>query len=85
MRCPAGDRDDFRALRPDARSAQATVYRHVALLVKGGLLEVEEEQQVRGAVGGVTGYCGTGRRSGGNRGRDVLEEHRLGFTAAMAA
>jgi DNA-binding transcriptional ArsR family regulator len=72
------------ARMPD--QSQATVYRHVALLAKGGLLEVEEEQQVRGAVE---------RRYRVLRDRSMigpeaaaamsLEEHRLGFTAAMAA
>ncbi|MFF2139510.1 helix-turn-helix domain-containing protein [Streptomyces sp. NPDC058193] len=36
------------ALLPDV--SKATVYRHVGLLADGGLLAVEEEQRVRGAV-----------------------------------
>ncbi|WP_327354697.1 helix-turn-helix domain-containing protein [Streptomyces sp. NBC_01304] len=36
------------ALLPDV--SKATVYRHVGLLADGGLLEVEGEQRVRGAV-----------------------------------
>ncbi|MFD5875267.1 helix-turn-helix domain-containing protein [Streptomyces sp. NPDC060322] len=36
------------ALLPDV--SKATVYRHVGLLAEGGLLAVEEEQRVRGAV-----------------------------------
>ncbi|KOX18018.1 ArsR family transcriptional regulator [Saccharothrix sp. NRRL B-16348] len=65
---------------------KTTVYRHVGLLVDGGLLEVADEQRVRGAV----------ERSYRLR-RDktvidadaaasmTLDDHRHGFAAAMAA
>jgi DNA-binding transcriptional ArsR family regulator len=65
--------------------SKPTVYRQVALLVEGGLLEVMSEQRVRGAVE---------RRYRLHRARAVidgdiaasmsLEDHRRGFAAAMA-
>jgi DNA-binding transcriptional ArsR family regulator len=65
---------------------KTTVYRHVGLLVEGGLLEVADEQRVRGAVE---------RRYRLRRDRAVidadaaasmsLDDHRHGFAAAMAA
>jgi DNA-binding transcriptional ArsR family regulator len=74
---------DLCASMPDV--SKATVYRHVALLVEGGLLEVAGEQRVHGAVE---------RRYRLHRARAVidresaasmsLDEHRRGFAAAMA-
>ncbi|MFE7266470.1 helix-turn-helix domain-containing protein [Streptomyces sp. NPDC057592] len=71
------------ALLPDV--SKATVYRHVGLLADGGLLEVEGEQRVRGAVE---------RRYRLRRERAVidadaaasvsLEDHRRAFAVAMA-
>ncbi|MEW9527185.1 helix-turn-helix domain-containing protein [Microbispora sp. NPDC049125] len=65
---------------------KATLYRHVGLLAAGGVLEVDGEQRVRGAVE---------RRYRLSRERPVidadaaaamtLDEHRRGFGAAMAA
>lgn len=65
---------------------KTTVYRHVALLVEGGLLEIADEQRVRGAVE---------RHYRLHRDRAVidpkaaasmsLDDHRHGFAAAMAA
>jgi len=65
--------------------SKATVYRQVALLVEGGLLEVAGEQRVHGAVE---------RRYRLHQARVVidrdaaaamsLEDHRLGFAAALA-
>lgn len=65
---------------------KTTVYRHVGLLADGGVLEVADEQRVRGAVE---------RRYRLRRDRTMieaeagasmsLEDHRHGFTAAMAA
>jgi DNA-binding transcriptional ArsR family regulator len=70
-------------LLPDV--SKATVYRHVGLLADGGLLEVEGEQRVRGAVE---------RRYRLHRARAVidadtaasvsLEDHRRAFAVAMA-
>src|SRR6185295_10733144 len=72
------------ARMPD--QAQATVYRHVALLLRGGLLEVEEEQQVRGAVERRYRVLRDRSKIGPEIAAAMsLEEHRLGFTAAMAA
>ncbi|GII53757.1 transcriptional regulator [Planotetraspora thailandica] len=71
------------ALLPDV--SKATVYRHVGLLADGGLLDVDGEQRVRGAVE---------RRYRLNRPRTVIdaataaavpaEEHRRVFAVAMA-
>jgi DNA-binding transcriptional ArsR family regulator len=71
------------ARMPDV--SKATMYRCVSLLADGGILEAESEQRVDGAVE---------RRFRLNRGRAVidadaaasmsLEQHRRGFTAAMA-
>lgn len=75
---------DLCASLPDV--PKTTVYRHVALLAEGGVLEVAEEQRVRGAVE---------RHYRLRRDRTVidaeagatmsLDEHRHGFAAAMAA
>jgi DNA-binding transcriptional ArsR family regulator len=75
---------DLCASLPDV--SKATVYRHVALLAEAGLLEVEGEQRVHGAVE---------RRYRLRRMRAVIdrdataamsrEEHRNGFAAAMGA
>ncbi|MGW7573410.1 helix-turn-helix domain-containing protein [Streptomyces sp. NPDC054765] len=71
------------ALLPDV--SKATVYRHVGLLADGGLLEVVDEQRVRGAVE---------RRYRLRRERAVIdaetaasvspEDHRRGFAVAVA-
>jgi DNA-binding transcriptional ArsR family regulator len=66
--------------------SQATVYRHVGLLVEGGLLEVVDEQRVRGAVERSYRL----RRVYPMIDRDEaasmsLDDHRHGFAAAMAA
>ncbi|MEU9121544.1 helix-turn-helix domain-containing protein [Streptomyces sp. NPDC048506] len=71
------------ALLPDV--SKATVYRHVGLLADGGVLEVEGEQRVRGAVE---------RRYRLRRARAVIgadaaasmspEDHRRAFAVAMA-
>lgn len=65
---------------------KTTVYRHVGLLVDGGLLEVANEQRVRGAV--ERSY----RLRQDRAMIDVdaaasmsLNDHRHGFAAAMAA
>ncbi|OZM75896.1 helix-turn-helix domain-containing protein [Pseudonocardia sp. MH-G8] len=65
---------------------RTTVYRHVALLVEGGVLEVVDEQRVHGAVE---------RHYRLRRGRAAIDtdaaasmstdDHRRGFAAATAA
>ncbi len=65
---------------------KTTVYRHVGLLVDGGLLEVAGEQRVRGAVERHYRL----RRDRAVVDRDAaeamtLDDHRHGFAAAMAA
>ncbi len=65
--------------------SKATVYRHVALLVEGGLLEVAGEQRVHGAVE----RCYRLHQARAVIDRESvasmsLEEHRHGFAAAMA-
>ena len=72
------------ARMPDV--SKTTAYRHIGLLADGGVLEVESEQRVRGAVE---------RRYRLRRERAVinaemttsltLEDHRRAFAAAMAA
>ncbi|MFC9228289.1 helix-turn-helix domain-containing protein [Streptomyces decoyicus] len=80
-----------RALTPAQLSAQlpdisrTSLYRHIGMLAEGGVLEVEGEQRVRGAVE---------RRYRLSKERAVidseaaasmsLEDHRQGFSAAMA-
>jgi DNA-binding transcriptional ArsR family regulator len=66
--------------------SKATVYRHIDLLVSGGILEVAEEHRVRGAVE---------RRYRLRQDRAVIDadmvasltpdDHRRGFAVAMAA
>jgi Helix-turn-helix domain len=84
----AGDRlrttADLCASLPDV--PKTTVYRQVALLVEGGVLEVAGEQRVRGAVerhfrmhrdrAAITPAAGAGMS---------LDDHRQAFAAAMAA
>lgn len=75
---------DLCARLPDV--PKTTVYRHVSRLAEAGMLEVEGEQRVHGAVE---------RRYRLRRDRTVidqdvaasmsLEDHRRGFAAAMAA
>ncbi|MDH6577370.1 helix-turn-helix domain-containing protein [Kitasatospora sp. MAP5-34] len=65
---------------------KTTVYRHVALLVEGAVLEVAEEQRVRGAVERHYRL----RRDRAAIDADAatsmsLDDHRRGFAAAMAA
>ncbi len=65
---------------------KATVYRQVHRLVRGGVFEVESVRQVRGAV--ERRYRrGAGRAVvDANDARSMtLDDHRRGFTAAMAA
>jgi DNA-binding transcriptional ArsR family regulator len=75
---------DLRARLPDV--SRATLYRHIALLADGGILEVAGERRVRGAVE---------RRYRMRDGRAVitpeaavsipLDAHRRAFAATMAA
>ena len=65
---------------------QATVYRHVARLVRAGVIEVEGEQRVRGAV--ERRYRlrpSRARISARTAAAMSLEDHRRAFTAAMAS
>jgi len=67
-------------------TSQATVYRHVAALAGGGILEIDGEEQVGGAIerryrlrrDRVAIEAGVGKSMS-------LEDHRRLFTAAMAA
>jgi hypothetical protein len=77
------DGDPLGARLPDV--PKTTVYRHVGLLAKGGLLEVEGEQRVHGAVE----RCHRPHREWAVIDVDAaasmsLEDHRHGFAAAMA-
>jgi DNA-binding transcriptional ArsR family regulator len=66
--------------------SQATVYRQVALLVAGGLVEVDREDRVRGAV--ERSYRLHPARTAMNA-DDVaamtVDDHQRGFAAAVAA
>ena len=64
---------------------KTSVYRHVGLLAEGGILEVVEEQRVHGAVERHYRL----RKDGAVVDREAaeamtLEDHRRGFTGAMA-
>jgi DNA-binding transcriptional ArsR family regulator len=66
--------------------SKATMYRHVALLAAGGILEVDGEQQVGGTVERRYRLC----RSGAVIGAEAvaaasLEGYRRAFAVAMAA
>jgi hypothetical protein len=64
----------------------ATVYRHVARLVRGGVFEVVSERRVRGAVERQLRLSREQARIDPESTRSMtLEDHRHGFTAAMAA
>jgi DNA-binding transcriptional ArsR family regulator len=66
--------------------SQATVYRHVGMLVNGGILEVEGEQQVRGAVERRYRLCEERALVAPDEGKAMSrEDHRRGFGSAMAA
>ena len=74
----------LRARLPDV--PKASVYRHIAVLVDAGVLEVDGEQRVRGAVERL--YRLSRRRPAIDAEAAAAmtpEEHRRGFTAAMAA
>ena len=65
---------------------KTTVYRHVGLLVEGGVLEIESEQRVRGAVERHYRLRRERAAIDPEAGRSMsLEDHRHGFAAAMAA
>lgn len=63
--------------------SQATVYRQVAALVAGGLLEVAGEERVRGAV--ERSYRLLPARTLVDGSAMSLDDHRRGFAAAVAA
>jgi DNA-binding transcriptional ArsR family regulator len=74
----------LRARMPDV--SKATMYRHVSLLIEGGLLEVESEQQ----VGGTIERSYWLRRSSAVITSDAaaaasLDDYRRAFAVAMAA
>jgi DNA-binding transcriptional ArsR family regulator len=66
--------------------SKATVYRHVSLLVEGGLLEVAGERRVHGAVERhYRLHKGRAAISDDEAASMSLEDHRHGFAAATAA
>lgn len=66
--------------------AKATVYRQVARLVRGGVFEVESERPVRGVVERRYRLARGAALIDPEAARAMsLEDHRRGFTAAMAA
>ncbi len=65
---------------------KATVYRQVERLARGGVFEVESARQVRGAVERRYRLAAGGAVVDAKDARSMaLEDHRRGFTAAMAA
>ncbi len=65
---------------------KATLYRQVERLVRGGVFEVESSRQVRGAVERRYRLAAGGAVVDAKDARSMtLEDHRRGFTAAMAA
>jgi DNA-binding transcriptional ArsR family regulator len=65
---------------------KTTVYRHVGLLADGGVLEVADEQRVRGAVERHYRLRRDRPAIEAEAGASMsLDDHRHGFTAAMAA
>ena len=65
---------------------QATVYRHVDRLVRGGIFEVVSERRVRGAVERQLRLAREQARIDTEASRSMtLEDHRRGFTATTAA
>jgi Helix-turn-helix domain len=75
---------DLCAHMPDL--PKATVYRHVARLVRGGVFEVVGERRVRGAVERQFRLAREQARIDTETSRSMtLEDHRRGFTAATAA
>jgi hypothetical protein len=74
---------DLCARLPDV--SKATVYRQVALLAEGGLLEVVAEQRVHGAVERSYRLHQARAVIDGDAAASMsLDEHRQGFAAAMA-
>jgi DNA-binding transcriptional ArsR family regulator len=66
--------------------SKATMYRHVALLVSGGLLEVAAERRIRGAVERSYRLHPSGTVIDRETAAAMsLEEHRQGFAAAVGA
>jgi DNA-binding transcriptional ArsR family regulator len=66
--------------------SQATVYRHVGMLMNGGILEVDGEQQVRGAVERRYRLREERARVDAEVGKEMSrEDHRRAFGGAMAA
>ncbi|WP_106400143.1 helix-turn-helix domain-containing protein [Actinocorallia populi] len=62
---------------------KTTVYRHVGLLAEGGVLEVADEQRVRGAV--ERHYRLRAERTEIDGAAMTADEHRQGFASAVAA
>jgi DNA-binding transcriptional ArsR family regulator len=66
--------------------SQATVYRQVGLLVKGGLLEVVAERQARGAIERTYRLHEARARVAPEQGKAMSRaDHRRAFGSAMAA
>lgn len=75
---------ELRAALPDV--PKATVYRQVERLARGGVFEVESTRQARGAVERRYRLAAGGAAVDAKDARSMaLEDHRRGFTAAMAA
>ncbi|NUR69682.1 MAG: helix-turn-helix domain-containing protein [Hamadaea sp.] len=65
---------------------KASVYRHVAHLIEGGVVEVADEHRVRGAVERYYRLRRDRPRLSADSGKSMtLDDHRQGFAAGMAA
>lgn len=65
---------------------KATLYRHIAILADAGVLEVVDEQRVRGAMERIYRLRGERPRvSEGDAARMSSDDHRRTFNAAIAA
>jgi hypothetical protein len=62
----------------------ASLYRHVARLVEGGVLTVVAERRVRGAVERTYALRSPAASSGGGRAKMTPDEHRQAFLAFVA-
>ena len=75
---------DLCARLPDL--PKATVYRQVERLARGGIFQVDSERKVRGAVERLYRLAPDGAAVSADDARAMTaDDHRRGFTAAMAA
>jgi DNA-binding transcriptional ArsR family regulator len=65
---------------------KATIYRHVERLLKGGVLQIDSEHKIRGVMERVYRLDDAAAPIGAQAAQAMtLEDHRLGFAAAVGA